>query len=124
MVKEEKRTDRKGLIAYLTLGGALLASSCCVIPFLLFILGISGAWIGNLTALAPYQPYFVAFTLLCLGASFYFVYRKPKEAIACDQTNGYCQSKTRDTVLKVVLWVSVLIVAITLAWPLIVPYLL
>ncbi len=124
MAKKEKATDRKGLITYLTLGGVILASSCCVIPFLLFILGISGAWIGNLTALAPYQPYFVTFTLLCLGAGFYFVYRKPKTAIACDQASGYCQSKTRDTVLKVVLWVSVVIVAITLAWPLIVPYLL
>jgi mercuric ion transport protein len=38
-------------------GGALAAlgaASCCVVPFALFALGISGAWIGNLTALAPY----------------------------------------------------------------------
>jgi MerT mercuric transport protein len=39
--------------------GAIAASSCCIAPLVLFSLGISGAWIGNLTALAPYQPYFI-----------------------------------------------------------------
>ena len=48
--------------------GALAASSCCILPVVLFTLGISGAWIGNLTALAPYQPIFLAATAGCLGA--------------------------------------------------------
>ncbi len=43
--------------------GAIAASSCCIAPLVLFSLGSSGAWIGNLTALAPYQPYFIAATL-------------------------------------------------------------
>jgi mercuric ion transport protein len=30
--------------------GALAASSCCVLPLVLFSIGVSGAWIGNLTA--------------------------------------------------------------------------
>ena len=33
---------------------ALAASSSCSLPLVLFDLGISGAWIGNLTRLAPY----------------------------------------------------------------------
>src|SRR5215472_4108367 len=37
--------------------GALATSSCCVVPLVLFGLGVSGAWIANLTQLAPYQPY-------------------------------------------------------------------
>src|SRR3546814_9143726 len=37
--------------------GAGLASACCVVPLLLVMLGISGAWIANLTALEPYKPY-------------------------------------------------------------------
>ena len=44
---------------------AIAASSCCIVPLLLFSLGVSGAWIGNLTGLAPYQPIFVAVTLAC-----------------------------------------------------------
>ena len=45
--------------------GAIAASACCIAPLALFSLGVSGAWIGNLTALAPYQPYFIAATVCC-----------------------------------------------------------
>jgi mercuric ion transport protein len=62
--------------------GAIAASSCCIGPLALFSLGISGAWIGNLTALAPYQPYFIAATLACLGYGFWLVYRPRKTTCA------------------------------------------
>jgi len=58
--------------------GALAASSCCILPLALFMLGVSGAWIGNLTALAPYQPILFAATVGCLGVGYYLVYRQPK----------------------------------------------
>src|SRR5215469_275526 len=66
---------------------ALGAASCCVVPFALFTLGISGAWISNLTALEPYQPIFAATTLGFLGYGFYAVYRKPRVACA---DGSYC----------------------------------
>ena len=44
---------RVGLAAAGGILGALAASSCCILPLALFMLGISGAWIGNLTTLAP-----------------------------------------------------------------------
>jgi len=62
--------------------GAIAASSCCIAPLVLFSIGISGAWIGNLTALAPYQPYFIAATLACLGYGYWLVYRPSKVACA------------------------------------------
>ena len=62
--------------------GAVAASSCCILPLVLFSLGAGGAWIGNLTALAPFQPLFVAVTLGFLGYGYWFVYRKPKAACA------------------------------------------
>ena len=62
--------------------GAIAASSCCILPLALFSLGISGAWIGNLTALAPYQPYFIAATLACLGYGYWLVYRRKNVACA------------------------------------------
>ena len=73
--------------------GAIAASSCCIAPLVLFSLGISGAWIGNLTALAPYQPYFIAATLACLGYGYWLVYRRKK--IACADgapAPGRCQT--------------------------------
>jgi mercuric ion transport protein len=72
-IKEEilSMESRRGQ-TLLTAGGilgALAASSCCILPVVLFSLGVSGAWIGNFTQLAPYQPYFIAATLLCLSAA-------------------------------------------------------
>jgi mercuric ion transport protein len=62
--------------------GALAASSCCILPVVLFSLGISGAWIGNFTQLAPYKPYFIAATLAFLGAGYWLVHRSSKLACA------------------------------------------
>jgi mercuric ion transport protein len=62
------------LLAVGGLLGALAASSCCILPVVLFMLGISGAWIGNLTQLAPYQPYFIAATAACLGGGYWLMY--------------------------------------------------
>jgi len=64
--------------------GALAATSCCILPLVLFGLGVSGAWIGNFTRLAPYQPYFIAATLVCLGSGYWLVYRSSKLACADD----------------------------------------
>jgi mercuric ion transport protein len=55
--------------------GGLAASSCCILPLVLFSLGVSGAWIGNFTQLAPYQPYFLAVTIGCLAYGYWLVYR-------------------------------------------------
>src|SRR5271154_3049261 len=61
---------------------AIAASSCCIIPLLLFSLGVSGAWIGNLTRLAPYQPLFIAVTLVSLCCGYWLVLRTRRTACA------------------------------------------
>src|SRR5712671_7699648 len=73
---------RQGLMAAGGLLGALAASSCCILPLVLFSLGVSGAWIGNFTRLAPYQPYFIAVTIGCLGYGCWLVFRSAKFACA------------------------------------------
>jgi mercuric ion transport protein len=71
-----------GLVAVGGILGALAASACCIVPLVLFTLGISGAWIGNLTQLAPYQPYFIAATVICLGFGYWLRYRSRKVTCA------------------------------------------
>jgi mercuric ion transport protein len=72
--------DHKGpLIAGVL--AAIGASICCVGPLVLLGLGISGAWIGNLTALEPYRPALMGLTLLFLGLAFRKLYLVPQ---ACD----------------------------------------
>src|SRR5438552_18218738 len=73
---------RQTLVAAGGLLGALAASSCCILPLLLFGLGVSGAWIGNFTQLAPYQPYFIAATIGFLGGGYWLVHRTAKLACA------------------------------------------
>ena len=73
---------RQGLMAAGGLLGALAASSCCILPLALFGLGVSGAWIGNFTRLAPYQPWFIAATMAFLGYGYWLVYRSSRLACA------------------------------------------
>ncbi|MGB6796403.1 MAG: mercuric transporter MerT family protein [Xanthobacteraceae bacterium] len=42
----------------------------------------SGAWIGNFTRLAPYQPCFIAATFAFLGYGYWLVYRTSAQACA------------------------------------------
>jgi len=91
--------------------GAVLASSCCIVPLLLVTLGVSGAWIGSLSALEPYKPWFAAVTMLFLGIGFWQVYWKPKQD--CEE-GSYCASPKSDRVVKIALWSATLLVALAL----------
>ena len=93
---------------------ALAAASCCVIPFALFMVGIGGAWIGNLTLLEPYQPIFAAVAVGCLGYGFYLVYRKPKAACA---EGSYCAGPSSNRIAKIGLWTATVLVIIAVGFP-------
>jgi mercuric ion transport protein len=60
---------------------ALAASVCCVGPLVLLTLGVSGAWIGNLTALQPYRPFLIGLTLLFIGLAFRKLYLVPQVCV-------------------------------------------
>jgi mercuric ion transport protein len=116
-----KESRKRGLLATGGLVGAVLASSCCIGPLLLLSVGVSGAWIGNLTALAPYQPLFIAITVAFLAAGFWRVYRKPK--VACEE-GSYCASPTSNRVLQLALWVATVLAIAALSVNVLVPRLL
>ncbi|MGC8470476.1 MAG: mercuric transporter MerT family protein [Acetobacteraceae bacterium] len=105
----------------LSLGGiaaALGAASCCVIPFALFTLGVSGAWIGNLTALEPYQPYFAAVALGFIGLGAWRLRRKTRiasAAIVC--ADGYCGTPRADRIARIGLWTAGVLVIVAVAFP-------
>jgi mercuric ion transport protein len=58
-------------------GVAVIGSLCCVGPLVLLALGVSGAWIGQLTALEPYRPVFIGLMLFFLGLAFRQLYLLP-----------------------------------------------
>lgn len=61
---------------------AVGASVCCVVPLVLVLLGISGAWIANLTALDVWRPWFSAAALICLAFAYWRLYGPPARCLA------------------------------------------
>src|SRR5215467_4035885 len=98
--------------------GALAASSCCILPVILFSLGISGAWIGNFTQLAPYQPYFLAATIVLLGTGYWLVHRVSKAA--CVEGEA-CAGPLPDRLVKIVLVVATVLVLAALGFDFLAP---
>ena len=119
---ESAGDERTGvrLVAVGGILGALAASACCILPLVLFSVGISGAWIANLTALAPYKPYFAAGTLALLGYGYYLVYVRPKQACA----DGSCARPLPSRVVKSSLWIATVLVVAALAFDYVAPLLL
>jgi mercuric ion transport protein len=109
---------RAGLASIGGIAAGIAAASCCVVPFSLFTVGISGAWISNLTALEPYQPIFAAIALSFLGYGFYHVYRKPKAACAPD---SYCAKPNSGRAAKIGLWTAVVLIVVALGFPKLAP---
>src|SRR3546814_8020328 len=101
--------------------GAIGASSCCILPLVLFSLVAGGAWIGNLTALAPYQPIFIAITLGLLGYGFYAVYWQPRRVCA---DGVACARPLPNRIVKRALWIATQLVAAAVVFPYVAPWLL
>ena len=120
-ISEPGEAGRQRLVAAGGILGALAASSCCIVPLILFSFGIGGAWIGNLTALAPYQPLFVAGTAGLLGYGFYLVYWKPRRACAEDTA---CARPIPNRLVQLALWIATALVIAAFAFNYAAPLLL
>ena len=111
----------QGLMAVGGLLGALVASSCCLLPLVLFGLGVSGAWIGNLTQLAPYQPFFIAATIACLGYGYWLVYRSSKVACAGGEA---CARPLSNRLVQLGLIVATVLIIVAIGFDFLAPLLL
>jgi mercuric ion transport protein len=110
----ENSPERTGSGA-LFVGGlaAILASTCCLGPLILVALGLSGAWIGNLTRLEPYRPFFIAGALVAL---FFAGRRIFRPAQTCSPGEVCAIPRTRHIYKMLFVTVCVLVV-IALAFP-------
>lgn len=105
------------------IGGAIAAfaaSLCCLGPLVLVALGVSGAWIANLTALEPYRPVFIGVALVLMGLAWRRIYRAPS-ADACEP-GTLCAVPQTNRVYKIMFWLVSALVLLALAFPLIVPF--
>ena len=102
--------------------GAFAAASCCILPLVLFGLGVTGAWIGTFTQLAPYQPYFIAVTIGCLGYGYWLVYRASKVAACTD--GEACARPLSNWLVRLGLIVATMLVVAAIGFDLLAPLLL
>lgn len=107
----EAKSGRAALFA----GGlaAILASACCLGPLILVSVGLSGAWIGNLTALEPYRPFFIAAALVAL----FFAWRRIfRPARACGPGEACGLPQIRST-YRIIFWAVAALVVVALGFP-------
>ena len=97
---------------------AILASTCCLGPLVLLMLGVSGAWIGNLTALEPYRPLFVVAAV----AALFFAYRRIfRPAVACNPGEVCAVPQVRTT-YKALLGLVAVLILIAVSFPFVAPF--
>ena len=96
---------------------AILASTCCLGPLVLLMLGFSGAWIGNLTALEPYRPYFVVIAVVALLFAYRQIFRP---AVAC-KPGEVCAVPQVRTTYKALFGLVGLLILIAVSFPYVAP---
>ncbi len=97
-----------------------IGASLCCLPIVLLLLGVSGAWMGALTAMTPYRPIFIVLTLVFLGFAFRKLYLVP-QACEVGQVGGTARSLRRQ---RIGFWLAAALVAALIAFPWYIPYVL
>lgn len=69
---------------------SLVASTCCVIPLVLVLVGFTGAWMANLQALKPFVAVFTVVSLCALGWAGYLVFKPQGGARGCSPDEAAC----------------------------------
>ncbi len=93
------KSVNKSLIGGMVAG--ITASVCCVGPLLLLSLGVSGTWIGNLSAMNAYRPWFIGLTLVFLFLAFRKLYLKPPSCAV----DAPCASENSLRKQRILFWV-------------------
>jgi hypothetical protein len=82
---------------------AAILGTCCVAPWAVGLVGVSGA--VTLARLARFQPYFLVVAAVMLAMAFYWAYRP--ERVCAD---GTCVTTSRRR-LRWVVWIAAVVVA-------------
>ena len=77
------------------------------------MMGFSGAWIGSLSALEPYRPLFLGFSLIALLLAGFGIFRRAKD---CD-IDGTCSTLRTRRTQKFIFSVGALLAVVAFAFP-------
>lgn len=98
------------VVQWTAAGGILAAlgvcAACCLLPFALLSVGVTGVWVSTLDSFAPYKWAFIALTIAFLGHGFYTVYWKPSRRRVAD---GACADCGSPRLVRIGLWVATIL---------------
>lgn len=112
MSSRGKDAKTKGVL-FAGLLASFTASACCAGPFILLTLGISGSWIGNLSALEPFRPIFIIFSVLLLGLAYRKIYAQSSSCNA----DGVCATDQGRNSHKLIFWITAVIITLSISFP-------
>lgn len=98
---------------------AIAASLCCLGPLVLVMLGVSGAWIGNLALLEPFRPWFLTAAVIAMFFAWKKIYRAPAAA-ACTP-GSLCAMPQTNRIYKLLFWIVAALIALGLVFPFLAP---
>jgi mercuric ion transport protein len=97
---------------------AILASTCCLGPLVLVTLGVSGAWIGNLTLLEPYRPFFIVIAVVAL----FFAWRSIHRPAQACKPGEVCALPPTRRLYQFLFWASAVLTLLALVYPYLAKY--
>lgn len=123
LVKKVDAQETQGLTKgtlFASIIAGIAASTCCLGPLVLLTLGVSGSWIGNLSAMEPLRPYLMVLTLVLLGLAFRKLYLVP-QSCAVDTP---CARPATLRKQRITFWLVSIAVLIIMSFPWYGPWLL
>ncbi|TAL63710.1 MAG: mercuric ion transporter MerT [Burkholderiaceae bacterium] len=104
----------------LAIGGlaAVLASACCLGPLILIGVGLSGAWIGQLTRLEPFRPWFLVISVIALVIAYRQIFRP---AVVCEP-DKVCAAPSVHRAYRWLFWVVAALVLTAFGFPYAAPW--
>ncbi len=105
------KTKISKITLFVAVFSGIIASSCCIGPAILALLGIAGA--GIFAGFENIRPFFIAITLILLISAFYLTYRKRE--IKCE--DGTCRIESAGKWNKIVLWLAAFIILLAILFP-------
>ncbi len=110
MAQTTDRLSRNALLA--AVAAALGASVCCLGPFLLLLVGVSGAWIAHLAAFEHYRPYFSVLAVGLIAFSGWRILVAPR---ICAPSSA-CASASRRTRILFLLLAAFALLLLVSPW--------
>lgn len=96
-----------------TVFAGLAASLCCIVPLVLVMAGLGGAWMSMFSAMEPWRPLFLGLTAIFVIWGWYRLYHHPANC----ESGEVCAVSSGLRRQRLLFWIVTVIIAILVAFP-------